>query len=288
MTIILRNPSNDPVPNRVFGDAPVKGVSVIWHNGNDYGWGDGRQVYAAAAGRVVSVHWSPSTRTNNRVGGYGNWFKVDHGGGYETLYAHLPNSAMLVHLGQHVEVGERIGTMGDTGNAAGVHLHFELRFNGRIIDPNPHFGAASSAAANDTNIIGAFLMALTDDEQKELLTLARNSAGYLYKGGDSVDSGKRGVDFNPKSAIGRLDNLEAATFRGGPSMLDGGKSISQSLAEIHQGGIDVDALADAIVKRLPASGAADVDAFTVSLRGALLETLAGAISAIESTTEIVS
>jgi len=167
VTITLRNPSNDPVPNRVFGDAPVRGVSVIWHNGNDYGWGQGTQVYAAAAGRVVAVHWSPRTHTDNRGGGYGNHFKIDHGNGYETLYAHLPNSAMLVRLGQQVSVGERIGTMGDSGNASGVHLHFELRHNGRIIDPNPHFG--SSTAGIDR----VSLIAEPEPIKKETIPMAR-------------------------------------------------------------------------------------------------------------------
>ena len=157
MSITLRNPSNDPVPNRVFGDAPVAGISVIWHNGNDYGWGQGAQVYAAASGRVSSVRWASNTRTNNRGGGYGNYIIIDHPGGYSTLYGHLPNSAMFVRLGQQVTAGERIGTMGNTGNASGVHLHFELRLNGRIIDPNPHIGSSSVAGSTPIEILAPIL-----------------------------------------------------------------------------------------------------------------------------------
>lgn len=76
-------------------------------------------------------------------------------------------------------------------------------------------------------------MALSDAEQAELLTLARNIAGYLYAGGSSVASGQPGRDFAPKTAMARLNNLEAAVFYGGTSMEDGGKSISRSLAEIN-------------------------------------------------------
>ena len=152
MTIILRNPSNDPVPNRLYNDAAVPGVSVIRHNGNDYGWGGGREVYAAAAGRVSAVRWAANTKLDNRRGGYGNYIIIDHGNGYQTLYAHLPNTPMSVTRGQHVAVGERIGTMGNSGNASGVHLHFMLLINGRAIDPNPHIRQASSAALNTTTI----------------------------------------------------------------------------------------------------------------------------------------
>ena len=160
MTFTLRNPSNDPVPNRLFGDAPVKGVSVIWHNGNDYGWGQGRQVYAAAAGRVSKIRWSNKRQTDNRSGGYGNYLIIDHGNGYSTLYAHLPNSAMLVHVGKLVAAGEMVGTMGDTGNASGVHLHFMLLLNGRIINPNPYITTSTTAGTNTEEID----MAITEAE----------------------------------------------------------------------------------------------------------------------------
>jgi hypothetical protein len=76
-------------------------------------------------------------------------------------------------------------------------------------------------------------MALSDAEQAELLSLARTIAGFLYAGGSSVQSGVVGRDFASKTAMARLNNLEAAVFYGGTSMQDAGKSISQSLAEIH-------------------------------------------------------
>ncbi|MEY9950766.1 hypothetical protein [Leifsonia sp. EB34] len=77
-------------------------------------------------------------------------------------------------------------------------------------------------------------MALSDAEQAELLYLARTIAGYLYAGGTSVASGQPGRDFQPKTAMWRLNNLEEAVFYGGASMEDGGKAISRSLAEINK------------------------------------------------------
>jgi len=145
----LIRPANKE-PGRRYMDKAVPGVSTIPHNGNDYGWGSGRQIYAAAAGVVQFIRWAATTRADNRSGGYGNYIIVDHGAGYATLYAHLPNTLPLVRVGQSVTAGELIAWMGDTGNASGVHLHFEVRYRGSIVDPNPFIRAATSSAASTT------------------------------------------------------------------------------------------------------------------------------------------
>jgi len=144
--IALIRPANKE-PGRRYGDRPVSGVSTIRHLGNDYGWGSGYEVYAAAVGVVQFVRWSASTRTNDRSGGYGNYIIVNHGGGIQTLYAHLSTTAPRVHVGQQVRAGQLIALMGDTGNAAGVHLHFEVRLNGSIIDPNPYISSTASTVS---------------------------------------------------------------------------------------------------------------------------------------------
>lgn len=148
MAIQLFNPSKDPVPNRRYGDKPVDGVSTITHLGNDYGWGNGYGVYAAADGEVQSIAWVANRKTNNRSGGYGNNITLSHGGGYTTLYAHLPNTEPLVNVGDKVKAGQQIAVMGNTGNAAGIHLHFELRLNGKIIDPNPYLSSGTITPAD--------------------------------------------------------------------------------------------------------------------------------------------
>lgn len=65
--------------------------------------------------------------------GYGNLVVIDHGGGWETYYAHL--SSVKVKVGQRVSTGDLLGYMGTTGNSTGVHLHFEIRKNGKPYNP---------------------------------------------------------------------------------------------------------------------------------------------------------
>jgi len=65
--------------------------------------------------------------------GYGNRVLIDHGNGFQTLYAHL--SRIYVTAGQTVKRGDQIGQMGSTGRSTGVHLHFELRKEGALVDP---------------------------------------------------------------------------------------------------------------------------------------------------------
>ena len=95
------------------------------HLGIDIAAGLGAPIYAADSGVVV---WAAPIG-----GGYGNMIMIDHGNGFTTVYAHL--SAFLVHCGQSVTQGQRIGLAGATGNATGPHLHFEVRENGAFIDP---------------------------------------------------------------------------------------------------------------------------------------------------------
>jgi murein DD-endopeptidase MepM/ murein hydrolase activator NlpD len=65
--------------------------------------------------------------------GYGNLVVIDHGNGWVTYYAHL--SRITVGKGQFLPVGSPLGYMGQTGHATGVHLHFEVRRNGKPINP---------------------------------------------------------------------------------------------------------------------------------------------------------
>jgi murein DD-endopeptidase MepM/ murein hydrolase activator NlpD len=89
------------------------------------GW-SGSPVAAADGGYVVLAGggWN---------GGYGNNIIIDHGNGYTTLYAHL--TSVFVNPGETVSKGQQIGTMGDTGNSTGPHLHFEVRYSGVPYDP---------------------------------------------------------------------------------------------------------------------------------------------------------
>jgi murein DD-endopeptidase MepM/ murein hydrolase activator NlpD len=65
--------------------------------------------------------------------GYGNYVIVDHGNGFTTLYAHL--NSVFVKPGETVSRGQQVGSMGNTGNSTGPHLHFEIRYNGVPYNP---------------------------------------------------------------------------------------------------------------------------------------------------------
>ncbi len=85
-------------------------------------------VYATAAGKVVAA--------GRASGRYGKCVVIDHGGGYETRYAHL--ARVKTKPGKRVKRGQVIGAVGRTGRATGFHLHYEVRRNGQAIDPTPY------------------------------------------------------------------------------------------------------------------------------------------------------
>ena len=94
------------------------------HTGIDFRAPSGQPARATAAGTVISAGY-------NR--GYGNMVEIDHGGGLTTRFAHL--SKILAKKGQKVERGDTVGQTGSTGRSTGPHLHYEIRVNGRAIDP---------------------------------------------------------------------------------------------------------------------------------------------------------
>ncbi|MBV9149838.1 MAG: M23 family metallopeptidase, partial [Candidatus Eremiobacteraeota bacterium] len=102
---------------------PISGVRSF-HEGLDIGVASGTPIGAAEAGRVIYAGW---------YGGYGNYISIDHGGGVSTGYAHC--SAIYVSVGQDVRQGQTIGAVGSTGYSTGPHLHFEVRINGKPVDP---------------------------------------------------------------------------------------------------------------------------------------------------------
>ena len=94
------------------------------HAGIDLAAPTGTPIRAAAAGRVIVAE---------PTGGYGNYTCVDHGNSVSTCYAH--QSRLGTSRGATVAQGELIGYVGNTGNSFGAHLHFEVRINGRPVDP---------------------------------------------------------------------------------------------------------------------------------------------------------
>jgi murein DD-endopeptidase MepM/ murein hydrolase activator NlpD len=100
---------------------------AAFHPGIDLAGEYGTPVYATADGTVLRAGW------NN--GGYGNLVEIDHGRGISTRYGHM--SAILVHEGDHVTRGQQVGRMGSTGRSTGNHLHYEVRIDGRAVNPIP-------------------------------------------------------------------------------------------------------------------------------------------------------
>ena len=100
--------------------------TVTVQNGLDIEAPGGAPVRAVAPGRVVHAGWFK---------GYGNLVIVDHGDGYHTLVAHL--GSMQTAIGEEVEAGSELGTVGDSGSLKGAYLYFELREKGKPVDPRP-------------------------------------------------------------------------------------------------------------------------------------------------------
>lgn len=100
------------------------------HQGMDFGAKRGATVKAAQKGKVLIAD---AGSLNSR---YGKAVLIDHGHGYQTLYAHL--DGFYVQAGQSVAAGQPIGKVGSTGRVTGPHLHFELLINGKQHDPAPY------------------------------------------------------------------------------------------------------------------------------------------------------
>jgi murein DD-endopeptidase MepM/ murein hydrolase activator NlpD len=97
------------------------------HSGVDLAAPMGSPIYATSDGVVGAASWR---------GGYGLSVSLEHGGGVETRYGHL--SRLNVAAGQQVRKGDIIGLVGSTGLSTGPHLHYEVRLNGRAVDPAPY------------------------------------------------------------------------------------------------------------------------------------------------------
>ncbi|MBT2517491.1 peptidoglycan DD-metalloendopeptidase family protein [Streptomyces sp. ISL-90] len=104
------------------------GCSGSFHYAIDIGTGCSAPIYAANSGIVTFAGYS---------GTYGNYVKIDHGGGISTAYAHIRPGGLFVGYGQWVEAGQNIASSGTTGASTGCHLHFEVWNGGTRIDPQP-------------------------------------------------------------------------------------------------------------------------------------------------------
>jgi murein DD-endopeptidase MepM/ murein hydrolase activator NlpD len=105
---------------------PILGIRSF-HEGLDFSAAEGDEIKATASGIVVAVGKAPD---------YGNYVKIKHGGGIETRYAHA--SKLLVRKGDLITKDQVIALVGNTGRSTGPHLHYEIRLNGRSLDPRKY------------------------------------------------------------------------------------------------------------------------------------------------------
>ena len=124
-------PSTEPVHGTSFTSGfgvrsdPFRGRAAM-HAGIDLSGPIGTPIYATADGLVGRSEW---------VSGYGNLVELDHGRGIQTRYGHLSRS--MVRPGQQVKRGDMIALMGSTGRSTGSHLHYEVRLDGKAVNPVP-------------------------------------------------------------------------------------------------------------------------------------------------------
>jgi murein DD-endopeptidase MepM/ murein hydrolase activator NlpD len=131
-----------------FRRDPIRRRRTKFHRGLDFSGRRGDPVMAAGHGTVVLAKYK---------GGYGRAVYIDHGNGVETRYAHLQR--IHVRQGQTIEAGTLIGSIGSSGRSTGPHLHFEVRLDGRPVDPRQVMADVISPA-------GELLAALLNPERE--------------------------------------------------------------------------------------------------------------------------
>ncbi|MCJ2188582.1 M23 family metallopeptidase [Novosphingobium beihaiensis] len=137
VSIPSRNPLDHDVMTSRFGqrEHPILGRRRM-HKGVDLAAPIGTPVYAPADGVVSRASWFSS---------YGLYISLEHGGEMETRYGHL--SRLNVAEGQRVHKGDVIGFVGSTGRSTGPHLHYEVRVDGKAVNPLPYMQSPSGLAA---------------------------------------------------------------------------------------------------------------------------------------------
>ena len=150
-TSMISIPSQKPVDsvsvNSGFGvrSDPFRGGRAM-HSGVDIPGPIGTPIYATADGIVGRTGW---------IGGYGNMIELEHGKAIQTRYGHL--SAINVIPGARIKRGQLIGLMGSTGRSTGSHLHYEVRLDGRAVNPIPFLRTADYLLAMQKRTDGVAL-----------------------------------------------------------------------------------------------------------------------------------
>ncbi len=124
---LVRKPVADGIMRSPFGlrRHPILGYTKM-HTGVDWAAPTGTPIYASGNGTVEKAGWES---------GYGKFVLIQHTNGYETAYGHMSAYARGIEEGKRVRQGQVIGFVGSTGLSTGSHVHYEIRVNGRFVDP---------------------------------------------------------------------------------------------------------------------------------------------------------
>lgn len=128
-------------------------------------------VIAFESGTVeIVVNTVTGSRKGSRgTASYGNFVKIRHDNGMKTLYAHMEYGSVSVKAGDHINKGQKIGRMGDTGNAYGVHLHFEIRGpDEKRINPYPYLFEGKPIIESNKEDISEENSTLTSNDSTEV------------------------------------------------------------------------------------------------------------------------
>lgn len=125
-----------PLPGRTKSNITTGYGAYAGHTGADFACPSGTAIYAVKSGTVVTSKAMRNSKGNYKS--YGEYIVIDHHDGTMTLYAHMFPGSRMVSEGASVAQGQQIGKVGTTGNSTGNHLHFEVRINGKAVNPNPY------------------------------------------------------------------------------------------------------------------------------------------------------
>jgi len=124
---LMKTPLDGARISSNFGNRkhPILGYNKL-HRGVDFAAPTGTPVYAAGNGVIEYA---------NRNGGYGKYIRIRHNSSYKTAYAHLNSFKKGISKGTRVNQGQIIGYVGSTGRSTGPHLHYEVIYQGKAINP---------------------------------------------------------------------------------------------------------------------------------------------------------
>jgi len=118
-----------------YRDDPVTG-DYEFHRGQDIAAAAGTPVRATADGRIVQLRKGLQESSRYTLG---NFVKIDHGNGYVTYYGHLMNLHPRIQRGASVKRGDIVGYVGNTGRTTGYHLHYEIHYRDKDVNPWYHY-----------------------------------------------------------------------------------------------------------------------------------------------------